>query len=87
MHVVNSGFSNAEKESTKIGKNSQQETSKQTLFIKKEGAVKEVDLMNKSFQKVEKNKVNFSYTDSLATPKNNKSYKEAKTAKILQSPH
>jgi len=36
---------------------------------------------------VEKNKVNFSYTDSLATPKNNKSYKEVKTAKILQSPH
>jgi hypothetical protein len=55
--------------------------------MKKDGAVKEVDLLNKSFQKVEKNKVNFSYTDSLATPKNNKSYKESKTAKILHSPH
>jgi len=55
--------------------------------MKKDGAVKEVDLLNKSFQKVEKNKVNFSYTDSLATPKNNKSYKETKTAQLLQSPH
>lgn len=51
--------------------------------MKKDGfAVKEVDLHNRSFQKIEKSKVNFSYTDSLATPKNNKSYQEVKTAKI-----
>ena len=56
--------------------------------MKKDGfAVKEVDLQNRSFQKIEKNKVNFSYTDSLATPKNNKNFKETKTAKVIQSPH
>jgi hypothetical protein len=46
-------------------------------------AVKEVDLHNRSFQKIEKNKVNFSYSDSLATPKNNKSFNEVKTAKLV----
>jgi hypothetical protein len=71
MHIVNSS-------------SNQLDTSYQNNSMKKDRfAVKEVDLHNRSFQKIEKNKVNFSYSDSLATPKNNKSFNEVKTAKLV----